>query len=80
MIHLFELDNKKFIVDVNSGLIHEIDDLVYDLLETDYYKKRENKDILLKKYSEKDIDEACKELKELEDNKMIYTLLKSNLF
>ncbi len=73
MIHLFELDNKKFIVDVNSGLIHEIDDLVYDLLETDYYKKRENKDILLKKYSEKDIDEACKELKELEDNKMIYT-------
>ncbi len=73
MIHLFELDNKRFVVDVNSGLIHEIDKMVYDILETDYYKKRDNIDVLLKEYSKENIDEACEELKELEDKKLLYT-------
>ena len=50
MIHLFELDNKKFAVDVNSGIIHELDDLAYDLLDMDYYKGKANLDLLFKKY------------------------------
>lgn len=73
MVHLFELDNKKFAVDVNSGIIHELDDVAYDLLNTDYYKGKANLENLLKKYPQKDIDEAEAELKELEDQGVLYS-------
>ncbi|MBV1758731.1 MAG: thioether cross-link-forming SCIFF peptide maturase [Dethiosulfatibacter sp.] len=73
MVHLFELDNKKFAVDVNSGIIHELDDVAYDLLNTDYFKGKANLENLLKKYPQKDIDEAEAELKELEEQGVLYS-------
>lgn len=73
MIHLFELDNKKFAVDVNSGIIHELDDLAYDLLDMDYYKGKANLDLLLKKYPKDMIEEAEAELKELEEQGLLYS-------
>lgn len=73
MIHLFELDNKKFAVDVNSGLIHEIDAIIYDILYFDAYKNRNNISSIENKYNKKDISEALEELKELENQNMLYT-------
>jgi uncharacterized protein len=74
MIHLFELDNKKFAVDVNSGIIHELDDIAYDLLNMDYYKGKVNLEALLNKYPKDAIDEAEAELKELEQQGVLYSL------
>ncbi len=33
MLHKFELDGKKFLLDVNSGTVHQVDELVWNLLE-----------------------------------------------
>ncbi|MBN2286206.1 MAG: thioether cross-link-forming SCIFF peptide maturase [Tissierellales bacterium] len=73
MIHLFELDNKRFVIDINSGLIHEVDAIVYDILRLDYYRNKSNKEELLEHYSIDDIEEACQELQQLEENQMLYT-------
>ncbi len=73
MIHLFELDNKKFAVDVNSGIIHELDDVAYDLLDMDYYKGKANLANLLEKYPKETIDEVEAELRELEEQGVLYS-------
>jgi len=74
MVHLFELDNKKFAVDVNSGIIHELDDVAYDLLGMDYYKGKDNLEILLTKYPKSIIDEVDAELEELEKQGVLYSM------
>ncbi len=73
MIHFFEILNKKYIVDVNSGIVHEVDDLVYDIIKEDAYKKRENLDIIYDKYDNDLVDECIGELKNLENNNLLYT-------
>lgn len=63
MIHKFYQDNTYMVIDVNSGAVHVIDKLVYDVL--DFYQNKETEEIvnLLKnKYSSIEIKEAIKEL------------------
>ncbi|MDE6181814.1 MAG: thioether cross-link-forming SCIFF peptide maturase, partial [Eubacteriales bacterium] len=62
------------VLDVNSGSIHSVDELVYDLL--DYYKKENIEnilEILKNKYSAEDIKEAYAEIKELEENEVLFS-------
>lgn len=62
------------VLDVNSGAVHIVDEIVYDVL--DYYKSEpEDKiiSILSEKYSEQDIKDALSDIKELEDNKMLFS-------
>lgn len=63
MIHKFYQDNTYMVIDVNSGAVHVIDELVYDVL--DFYRDKETDEIinlLGNKYSDTEIREAIKEL------------------
>ena len=33
MIHKFKFENTNFVIDVNSGSIHIVDDVLYDMLD-----------------------------------------------
>ncbi|QXM05933.1 thioether cross-link-forming SCIFF peptide maturase [Crassaminicella indica] len=74
MIHKFTQDDIRIVLDVNSGAVHIIDEIVYDIL--DYYKKKnveEIVEILEKKYSKEDIIEAIYEVKTLESEGLLFT-------
>jgi len=73
MIHFFEILNKKYIVDVNSGIVHEVDDLVYDIIKQDAYKNRDNLSKIYTNYDKKMVDECIDELKSLEEKELLYT-------
>jgi uncharacterized protein len=74
IIHKFELNGLKMVLDANSGSFHIVDDLVFELL--DYYKNHSLKDIacMMKgRYSEDEISEGISELRELESLGLLYT-------
>lgn len=74
MIHKYKMNNLNIVLDVNSGSIHSVDDVSYNIL--DYYKKEtiENiVNILKDKYKEDEIKEAYNELKELEKNDVLFS-------
>jgi len=73
MIHQFELLGKKYLVDVNSGIVHEVDDLVYSIIENNAYKNRKNLKKTYNNYNKTEVDECILELEELEKNKLLYT-------
>ncbi|MDW7668578.1 MAG: thioether cross-link-forming SCIFF peptide maturase [Bacillota bacterium] len=77
MIHFFEILNKKYIIDVNSGIVHEVDVLVYDIIKEDAYKKREKLNTIYDKYSKQLVDECIVELSNLEEKNLLYTEDKS---
>jgi len=65
-IHKFIQGEDFYVVDVNSGSVHIVDELVYDILDDDkLYSKEEILDILKDKYSIDDIEEAYQEVIEL---------------
>ncbi|SHI51433.1 uncharacterized protein SAMN02745975_00035 [Geosporobacter subterraneus DSM 17957] len=74
MIHKFELDGTRILLDVNSGAVHIIDEIVYKLL--DYYE-RESLDALLKifkdQYKPEEIIDAFEEIKALETAGLLFT-------
>lgn len=74
LIHKFIEDNHRYVLDVNSGSIHEIDELVYDLIDED---KMEDKEELINKfknkYTETEISEAYDEIKELQNEGVLYS-------
>lgn len=65
MIHKFKMYNCNIVLDVNSGAVHNMDDLSYDLL--DYIDLDEDKIIerFSKDYSREDVLEALSEIKYL---------------
>lgn len=75
LIHKFKQGNDYFVIDINSGALHQIDELVFDLLDDD---KLNSKEQLLKKYADKkysgeQIEEAYEEIEELIGEKYLYT-------
>lgn len=73
MIHVFEIDDIFCAIDTNSGLVHVIDEIIFDLLIDESFKSNDKvKDISLK-YGQDVMDEAISEIKYLIDNKMLYT-------
>lgn len=74
MIHKFALKDIKIVLDVNSGSVHIIDDLAYDLLDFGpAFNIDEIKKALSDKYSEKDIVEALNEINILVDEGLLYS-------
>ncbi len=74
MIHKYKMNDLNIVLDVNSGSIHCVDDISYDIL--DYYKKENIEsiiNILKEKYNDSDIREAYEELKELEENEVLFS-------
>lgn len=75
LIHKFKQDNEYYVIDVNSGSVHMVDELVYDLLDENKLRKEEE---LIKefsvKYNENDIKEALADIKELKGEGMLYSM------
>lgn len=74
VIHKFSQGGKYFVIDINSGSLHEIDELVYDILNDEEFKPLETiLEELKGKYEEETIVEAYDELKYLVGEGYLYT-------
>lgn len=75
MIHQYKLGDLNIVMDIYSGAVHVVDELVYDLIQ-DYEKKSEEE--LLKQYSEaysqEALQEALEEIKALKDEGLLFTM------
>ncbi len=74
LIHKFRQGNDFYVIDVNSGAVHEVDELVYDMLDSDKLKtKDELKEIYKDRYSSEEIDDVYEELESLVHEEMLYS-------
>lgn len=73
-IHKFKQGENYFVLDVNTGAVHIVDELVYDILDDD--KLKEKVDVineLKEKYAEEEISEAYDEIEELVKEEVLYS-------
>lgn len=74
LIHKFIQGNDHFVLDVNSGSVHQVDQLVYDMLDEDMLKSKiEVVNELKEKYSEEELNEAYEEIEYLVNENLLYT-------
>ena len=75
MIHRYKNNGYNIVLDVNSGSVHVVDELVYDIIGLLDQGKQENEiqEELKNTYKEDDIRTACKEIQELKDAGMLFT-------
>lgn len=73
MVHIFNIEDFYCALDTNSGLVHVIDELVYDLLKDDSFKSESKVKIISEKYGQDVTEEAIGEIKYLIENNMLYT-------
>lgn len=74
MIHKYSMQGKNIVIDVNSGSVHVVDEVAYDVL--DFYKDHAKETITEKlkdKYSREKIEEAIEELSALESEGLLYS-------
>lgn len=74
MIHQYKNNGYNIVMDVNSGAVHVVDDIVYDIIPL--YEDGNEKAVFEKlgsKYSEEDIREALSEVDSLRNQEMLYT-------
>lgn len=72
MIHKFEKNGVFIVLDVNSGAVHIVDQMVYDIL--DHYPKASKEDTvkaLSHQYDAKNLSEAIDEVEELIDSEQL---------
>ena len=74
LIHKFKQDGNYFVLDVNTGAVHIVDEMVYDILEDD---KLRNKAQILRdlgdKYNKEELSEAYDEIQELAEEGILYS-------
>lgn len=73
-IHKFHLNNKYIVLDINSGAVHLVDEVAYDVL--DYYENKDLKEIiseLSKKYSKNEIIEAYSEITKIKEDGLLFS-------
>ena len=75
LIHQYKSNGFNIVMDVNSGSVHIVDDVVYDVLP--YLEKKESKEEILKalanSYAPAEIEEALEECHELEEAGALFT-------
>ncbi len=74
MIHSYKMHGTNIVLDVNSGSVHEFDDVSYDVVK--YYKRVGDDELferLSKKYDKEQIKEAILEISELEDEGQLFS-------
>lgn len=73
-IHKFSLNGKNIVLDINSGAVHVVDDLVYDILgDFEELSFGEIIEKLNKKYDEDDIKEGYEEIEYLINKGLLFT-------
>lgn len=89
MIHQYKMNGYNIVLDVESGAIHEVDDLAFDIIQL--YETIAQKDIkeqMLLKYesdpmiTESEIEEVFSDIEELKDQGKLYSkdIFKDNVF
>ena len=74
LIHKFKQGENYFVLDVNTGSVHIVDELVYDLVDYDKLRPKEELiDEFGAKYGADVISEAYDEIKTLVDEEILYT-------
>ncbi len=73
MIHQYKNNGYNIVLDVCSGSVHVVDDIVYDVIAL--YKEFNQNEIVgkLSQYPEKEILEACEEIRALEEAGQLFT-------
>ena len=72
-IHKFKQNEDYILIDVNSGAVHMIDEMIFDIM--DYFDGTNNETVinnLKEKYSADDLNEALGELHQLIDEKLLF--------
>ena len=74
-IHKFNFDDLNILIDINTGIVHVIDELTFDILDQleALGTFQQTQEALKYKYSKSDIEESIKELQVLIDKKMLFT-------
>lgn len=74
LIHKFKQGENFYVLDVNTGAVHLVDELVYDILDDEKIKTKAQ---ILKeldgKYNTQDLSEAYDEIQELAEDGVIYS-------
>ena len=73
MIHQYKNNGYNIVLDVCSGSVHVVDDLVYDVIEL--YEQLNVEEIIKKlpQYPAEDIREACEEIEQLKEAGQLFT-------
>lgn len=74
MIHRFEFDGIKIVLDVHSGAVHVVDDLAWSLMED--YPRLELPELLTKyrdRYRPEEVEEALAEIEQLKEEGLLYS-------
>ena len=74
LVHKFKQGENYFVLDVNTGAVHIVDELVYDLVDDN--KLRSKEELIADfgdKYGADVIEEAYEELQQLIDEEILYT-------
>ena len=74
MVHQYKNNGYNILLDVNSGSVHVVDDMVYDMIP--YYKEKgleETVNLLKDRYPEEELREAAEDLEELIAAGKLYT-------
>ena len=74
MVHQYKNNGYNIVLDVNSGAIHIVDDLTYDVIAL--WEETSREEIiqrLNKTYDEAEIKEAIEEIEELQKNGDLFT-------
>ncbi len=74
MVHQYKNNGYNIVLDVNSGAVHIVDDVMYDVIPM--FEENTKEDIiqsLESKYNKADVEEAWEEVKELADDEQLFT-------
>ena len=72
--HKFDLNDKKIVLDINSGSVHVVDNLIYNMI--DLYENKELEEVILElkdNYNEQDIKDAYGEISTLKENDLLFS-------
>ena len=75
MVHQYKNNGYNIVLDVNSGSVHVVDDLVYDVIELLNQEKKQEEifSLLSDKYPLQELEEAVEECKELEEQGVLFS-------
>lgn len=79
MIHQYKMNGYNIVIDGNSGSVHSVDELAYDVISMFLDNDKETIiSTLLEKYSEdeitvEDIEEVLSDIRELKENNLLYS-------
>jgi len=73
MVHVFNMDDLYAAVDTNSGSVHILDKLTYELLKDENFRNSDKVKEISNKHGEADTKEALSEINELIENGSLYT-------